>query len=211
MRLIIFIEKSNKTYWCSLKNYYKVNPCVISPRSGNKMLAEASCVHLPIWNLTFTVLNFVTTISFLYFLPGQYWPSYFVKGVCMLSHFSPDSVILRTVSSGLLCPRDSAGKSTGVSCHVLPGSGIELAIPAFRWILYHWATREVHFAESWPLFFTDLLKLPQQLCLLKVHLKQWIPAYLAIFGLLYQKPSKSNLRDPPFTVTRICQLDFAVC
>lgn len=39
VRLIIFIEKSSKTYWCSLKNYYKVNPCVISRRSGNKILA----------------------------------------------------------------------------------------------------------------------------------------------------------------------------
>ena len=75
---------------------------------------------------------------------------------CSVASVLSDSVILWTLASGLLCPRDSAGKNIGVSCHALPESGIELATPAFRRILYHWATREVHFAESSPFFHRPL-------------------------------------------------------
>ena len=52
------------------------------------MISWFSCAFI---TYSFSILTSLSLIiSFLYYLPGQYWPSHFVKGVCMLSHFSPD-------------------------------------------------------------------------------------------------------------------------
>ena len=56
--------------------------------------------------------------------------------------------------SRLLCPWDSPGKNTGVSCHFLPQrifptQGSNLCLLPCRRILYHWATRETWALLGW--------------------------------------------------------------
>ena len=69
--------------------------------------------------------------------------------VCVLSHLSRVRLflILWTVALGLLCPCDSAGKNTGVGCHVLLQGvfltqGSSPSLLHYGWILYHLSHRE---------------------------------------------------------------------
>ena len=55
---------------------------------------------------------------------------------------------------GLLCPWNSPGLNTGVGClfllqGIFPTQGSNLLLLHWRWILYHWATREVLLKCSW--------------------------------------------------------------
>ena len=63
----------------------------------------------------------------------------------LLSHFQLCS--LTDQLDRLLCPWDSLGKNTGVSCldllqGIFPTQGSDLHLLHCQWILYHWVTRE---------------------------------------------------------------------
>ena len=54
----------------------------------------------------------------------------------------------------LLCPWDSPGKNTGVSCHALLqgiflNQGLNPRLLLCRWILYHWAPRDAPSITPW--------------------------------------------------------------
>ena len=79
--------------------------------------------------------------------------SQYVVCVMLSSSVSDSSRPYGLQPTRLLCPWDSPGKNTGVSCHFLlqgifPTQGSNLSLPHCRLILYHWATREIQTLHS---------------------------------------------------------------
>ena len=87
-------------------------------------------------------------------LPNAPWSSiiHFPLGayMCACSVASVRSDSLRPYGlwpTRLLCAWESPGKNTGVGCHgllqgIFPAQGSNPRLLYYRWILYHWATRE---------------------------------------------------------------------
>ena len=96
-------------------------------------------------------------------------------------------------SAMLLCPWDFPGKNTGVGCHFLIQGNFSTqrsnpCFQGYRWILYHWITREAHILNSidclyfiltssvsFPLFFSNWWS--GQPKMLVSPYGWWLPAY----------------------------------
>ena len=83
--------------------------------------------------------------------------------LCLVTLDLSDSVTFWTVAARLLCPWDLPGKNPGVGFHVLLQAifltqGSKLCWLHWKWILYHWGTRETRLSlQIYPFWTIHIL------------------------------------------------------